>query len=219
MSTFWVLGLSSQPQALVFRTHISQILCVISSWSQDECSLGTSNTEESEWLKSVDSTVVKSYNPCRTTSRPWPVNVKCFPCFPFGGVDCFGALCFWYLVRIESLFYFILLFFPLGKRATASCLYLCCCTPWRIRPESIHGCFHHTFSTQHVQKQGVPGLLSSTEIFIFPLYYTWVAVSILCVNSDEEKENICTFIYSTWQLSNKDTGEGEIRGNRSWFLY
>lgn len=43
MSTSLVLSLSSQPQALVVRAHIGQILCVICGWS----SLGASNTEES----------------------------------------------------------------------------------------------------------------------------------------------------------------------------
>lgn len=48
--------------------------------------------------------------------------------------------------------------------------------------------FHHPFSTQLAQKQGVPGLISSAEIFIFPLYYIWVNLTISYVNIDEKKE-------------------------------
>lgn len=62
--------------------------------------------------------------------------------------------------------------------------------------------------------QRVPGQLSSTEIFIFPLYYTYVTLT----DGDEEKEIFCTFIYSTWQLSNKDNREREMGQNLSWIL-
>lgn len=35
------------------------------------------------------------------------------------------------------------------------------------------------------------------------------------IDSDEEKEIFCTFIYSTWQLSNTDNRESEMGQNLS----
>lgn len=83
--------------SLSFQSSHQSDLCVICGWSQDEGSLGTSHywgirvTEISriQWYVNIP-----AYSPLRTTWRPWPVNVKCFPCFPFGGVDCFWALWF-----------------------------------------------------------------------------------------------------------------------------
>lgn len=49
---FGVLGLSSQPQALVFPELTSvRLLRITCDWSQEECRLGTSNIKEPEWLE------------------------------------------------------------------------------------------------------------------------------------------------------------------------
>lgn len=46
--SFLVLGLSSKPQALVVRAHTQFSFCSVCGWRQDQCSLGNSNTGDSE---------------------------------------------------------------------------------------------------------------------------------------------------------------------------
>lgn len=102
-----------------------------------------------------------------------------------------------------------LFYLGLKKKKPLHPVFLYGCFPWWITAMDPFMVASATPSWQRV-----PGQLSSTEIFIFPLYYTYVTLT----DGDEEKEIFCTFIYSTWQLSNKDNREREMGQNLSWIL-
>ena len=69
------------------------------------------------------------------------------------------------------------------------------------------------------KQKGVPGILSFFHRNIyFSIVLYWGDISYFVRSYWRGKGNICTFIYSTWQLSNKDVRTRELRWKHSWFL-
>lgn len=101
----------------------------------------------------------------------------------------------------------ILLSFLSGKKATASCFcFFCICTvvlPDGSDQHPLEVASHRSLSTQQqCAKATGPWHNSLPQKYLF--FHCIILGLLLAIsydNSDEENGNICTFIYSTWQLS------------------
>lgn len=98
--------------------------------------------------------------------------------------SCLESDFFFFLKGKSDFFFLFFSFFSLGKKATASCLYLDILIDYSWSPPS-----RPLYPACAKSKKGFLAYSSSsTEIFIFPLYYIGVTLAISYVHSDEEKE-------------------------------